>query len=383
MPELMKGKRGLVMGVANDRSIAWGIARALAAEGAELAFSYQGEGFARRVEPLAQSLGSQILVDVDVMDDDKLDAAFTRLRDEWGRLDFLIHAIAYSDKAELTGRFIDTSRANFGKSLSISCYSLIDVARRARPLMSEGGSIVTLTYQGSNKVTPFYNVMGVAKAALESRGAVPRQRSRPRTHPGQRDQPRPDEDARRRRDRGRAPHLPTYRREHPAARQRDARRGGRDGRLPLLGAGQLHDRRDHPRRRRLSHPRHATAREPQGLARQRPVFPESRPTWPLFEEVEPTDASRQPQMLNRKDHQRANDERGQRRERFRRQHRSAFLRAESRPWSEARSPAEVRFRMRAIRYQARRGYRQSRGGPTRGPYGIVAPGAVARGRRVT
>ncbi|MDA0924568.1 MAG: SDR family oxidoreductase [Proteobacteria bacterium] len=168
MADLMTGKRGLVMGVANDRSIAWGIASALAAEGAELAFSYQGEAFGKRVEPLAASVGSDILVDVDVMDDASLDAAFAALKDRWGTIDFLIHAIAYSDKNELTGRFINTSRENFRNSLTISCYSFIDVARRASDLMPDGGSLITLTYQGSNRVTPFYNVMGVAKAALES-----------------------------------------------------------------------------------------------------------------------------------------------------------------------------------------------------------------------
>jgi len=156
------------MGVANDRSIAWGIARAMAAEGAELAFSYQGENFGRRVQPLAESVGSSFLVDVDVTDDASLDAAFGRIEKEWGKLDFLVHAIAYSDKTELTGRFINTSRENFRNSLTISCYSLIEVARRAQPLMPDGGTILTLTYQGSNRVTPFYNVMGVAKAALES-----------------------------------------------------------------------------------------------------------------------------------------------------------------------------------------------------------------------
>ncbi|PWR03242.1 NADH-specific enoyl-ACP reductase [Meridianimarinicoccus roseus] len=168
MPDLMKGKRGLVMGVANERSIAWGIARAMADEGAELAFSYQGEAFGKRVEPLAASVGSDILVDVDVTDDASLDAAFTALADRWDRLDFLVHAIAFSDKSELTGRFINTSRANFLNSMNISCYSLIEVARRAHPMMTAGGTILTLTYQGSNKVTPFYNVMGVAKAGLES-----------------------------------------------------------------------------------------------------------------------------------------------------------------------------------------------------------------------
>ena len=168
MADLMKGKRGLVMGVANERSIAWGIASALAAEGAELAFSYQGEMFGKRVEPLAASLGSDFLIDVDVTDDVSLDHAFDLIATRWGRLDFLIHAIAYSDKSELAGRFINTSRENFKTSMVISCFSLVDIARRALPLMTAGGSITTLTYQGSNRVTPFYNVMGVAKAALES-----------------------------------------------------------------------------------------------------------------------------------------------------------------------------------------------------------------------
>ncbi len=168
MAGLMQGKRGLVMGVANDRSIAWGIAAALAAEGAELAFSYQGEAFGRRVAPLAASIGSDFLVDVDVTDDASLSSCFAAIGDRWGGMDFLVHAIAYSDKAELTGRFIHTSRDNFCNSLVISCYSFIDVARRAADLMPGGGSLVTLTYAGANRVTPNYNVMGVAKAALES-----------------------------------------------------------------------------------------------------------------------------------------------------------------------------------------------------------------------
>ena len=169
MGDLLKGKRGLVMGVANERSIAWGLARALADQGAELAFSYQGEAFGKRVEPLAASVGSDLLVDVDVTNDASLDAAFATLADRWGSIDFVIHAVAFSNKDELTGRFMNTSRANFKHSLEISCYSLIEVARRAHPLMSDGGSIITLTYGGSNRVTPFYNVMGVAKAALEIR----------------------------------------------------------------------------------------------------------------------------------------------------------------------------------------------------------------------
>ena len=168
MADLLKGRRGLVMGVANNRSIAWGIAKTMAAEGAELAFTYQGEAFGKRVRPLAEELGAGLLVDVDVTDEASMDAAFDLLTREWGRLDFVIHAIAYSDKNELTGRFMDTTRGNFHNSLDISCYSLIDVARRAAPLMREGGTILTLTFDGSTRVMPNYNVMGVAKAALEA-----------------------------------------------------------------------------------------------------------------------------------------------------------------------------------------------------------------------
>jgi enoyl-[acyl-carrier protein] reductase I len=168
MPELLKGKRGLIMGVANERSIAWGIAKAMAAEGAELAFSYQGEAFGKRVEPLAASVGSDFLVDVDVSNDTSLDACFAALQARWGKLDFLVHAIAFSDKNELTGRFINTSRANFSNSLAISCFSFIDVSKRASAMMPDGGTLITLTFQGSNRVMPNYNVMGVAKAALVS-----------------------------------------------------------------------------------------------------------------------------------------------------------------------------------------------------------------------
>ncbi|NCO85468.1 MAG: SDR family oxidoreductase [Rhodobacterales bacterium] len=164
----MQGKRGLVMGVANDHSIAWGIAQALHGAGAALAFTYQGAAFGSRLAPLAASVGSDFMVDVDVTDDASMDAGFAALAARWDSIDFVIHAIAFSDKTELQGRFVDTSRENFRNSLTISCYSLIDVARRAAPLMAAGGSITTLTYQGSNRVTPFYNVMGVAKAALES-----------------------------------------------------------------------------------------------------------------------------------------------------------------------------------------------------------------------
>ncbi len=168
---VMDGKRALIMGVANDRSIAWGIAQALSAAGCDLAFTHQGEAFGKRVLPLAAQLGSDRLLDVNVTDDASLDAAFAAL-EGWGRLDVVVHAIAFSDKSELTGRFVNTSRANFKHSLDISCYSLIEVARRARPLMTPredgGGSILTLTFDGSRRVMPFYNVMGVAKAALEA-----------------------------------------------------------------------------------------------------------------------------------------------------------------------------------------------------------------------
>ncbi|MDO6726586.1 enoyl-ACP reductase [Cognatishimia sp. 1_MG-2023] len=169
MSDLLKGKRGLIMGVANQRSIAWGIAKSMSEAGAELAFTYQGEAFGQRLAPLAESLGSDFMVDVDVTDDASLDNAFDQITERWGQLDFVVHAIAYSDKNELTGRFVDTSRDNFKNSLDISAYSFIEVARRAHPLMKEnGGTMLTLTYQGSNRVTPFYNVMGVAKAALEA-----------------------------------------------------------------------------------------------------------------------------------------------------------------------------------------------------------------------
>jgi enoyl-[acyl-carrier protein] reductase I len=167
--QALEGKRGLVMGVANERSIAWGIAKACAEAGAELAFTYQGEAFGKRLEPLAASVGSDFMVDVDVTDDASLDAAFEALQARWGTMDFLVHAIAYSDKSELQGRILDTSRQNFKTSLDISAYSFIDVARRAHPMMVEGGgTLLTLTYMGSTRVTPNYNVMGVAKAALES-----------------------------------------------------------------------------------------------------------------------------------------------------------------------------------------------------------------------
>ena len=165
---LMAGKRGLIMGVANDRSIAWGIASACAAQGAELAFTFQGEALARRVKPLAESVHSELVLPCDVTDEASMDSVFEALGGAWGKIDFLVHAIAFSDKSELDGLYLDTSRENFLKTMDISCYSFTAVAQRAAPLMAEGGSLLTLTYYGAERVMPHYNVMGVAKAALEA-----------------------------------------------------------------------------------------------------------------------------------------------------------------------------------------------------------------------
>ncbi|WGD28357.1 enoyl-ACP reductase FabI [Ancylobacter sp. WKF20] len=165
---LMQGKRGLIMGVANDHSIAWGIARSLAAQGAELAFTYQGEALGRRVKPLAQSLGSDTVLACDVEDLASVDATFAALQEKWGGIDFLVHAIGFSDKNELKGRYADTTRANFTRTMVISCFSFTELAKRAAAIMPNGGSLITLTYGGSTRVMPNYNVMGVAKAALEA-----------------------------------------------------------------------------------------------------------------------------------------------------------------------------------------------------------------------
>src|ERR1700748_3651395 len=165
---MMKGKRGLVMGVANDHSIAWGIASMLARHGAQIAFTYQGEAQKKRLTPLAASVGSDLVLPGDVESDEQLDTAFAALEKQWGSIDFLVHAIAFSDRDELKGRYVDTSRANFARSLDISCYSFTAVAQRAAALMPHGGSLVTLSYLGAQRVMPNYNVMGVAKAALEA-----------------------------------------------------------------------------------------------------------------------------------------------------------------------------------------------------------------------
>jgi len=165
---IMKGKRGIVMGVANDRSIAWGIAAAAAKQGAQLAFTYQGEALEKRVRPLAESVGSDLIIPCDVSSDNAIDEAFNTLKKKWDTIDFIVHAIAYSDKEELKGEYLDTSRENFFKTMDISVYSFTAVARRAAAMMPNGGSMITLTYYGAEKVMPHYNVMGVAKAALES-----------------------------------------------------------------------------------------------------------------------------------------------------------------------------------------------------------------------
>ena len=168
MTGLMQGKRGLIMGLANDKSLAWGIAQKLSEQGAELAFSYQGEALAKRVRPLAESLGSDFLIECDVSDMDALDTTFETLKARWPTIDFIVHAIGYSDKTQLRGKFYDTTLDNFLMTMNISAYSLVAVTKRAAEMMPDGGSIVTLTYYGAEKVVPHYNVMGVAKAALEA-----------------------------------------------------------------------------------------------------------------------------------------------------------------------------------------------------------------------
>ncbi|MEZ5655227.1 MAG: enoyl-ACP reductase FabI [Sphingobium sp.] len=168
MTGLMAGKKGLIMGLANDKSLAWGIAKALHAQGAEMAFSYQGEALEKRVRPLAAEVGSDFLIPCDVMDMANLDAAFDTIASKWGQLDFVLHAIGFSDKNELRGKYVDTSLDNFLMTMNVSAYSFVAVAKRVRALMPDGGSLVTLTYYGAEKVIPHYNVMGVAKSALET-----------------------------------------------------------------------------------------------------------------------------------------------------------------------------------------------------------------------
>ncbi|MDD5586621.1 MAG: enoyl-ACP reductase FabI [Alphaproteobacteria bacterium] len=168
MGQLLANKRGLIMGVANDRSLSWGIAQVAAAHGAELAFTYQGDALLKRVKPLAESVSAEIIAPFDVSDEASVDTLFNMLKEKWGSLDFVVHGVAYSDKTELDGHYVDTSRANFLKTMDISCYSFTSLCRHALPLMSNGGSLLTLSYIGAERVMPHYNVMGVAKAALEA-----------------------------------------------------------------------------------------------------------------------------------------------------------------------------------------------------------------------
>lgn len=168
MGDLMKGKRGLVTGVANDHSIAWGIAKAVADQGGEVAFTYQGEAFGKRVRPLAESIGANLVLPCDVLEIETVDAVFDTLNDAWGSIDFIVHSIGFSDRKELKGLYADTTRENFSNTMVISCFSFTEMAKRAAPLMANGGSMITMTYAGSERVMPNYNVMGVAKAALEA-----------------------------------------------------------------------------------------------------------------------------------------------------------------------------------------------------------------------
>ena len=179
---LMAGKRGLVLGVANNRSIAWGITKACHDNGAEIALTYQGDAIKKRVEPLAAEIGSKIVLPCDVTDDASVDAVFATIEREWARLDFLVHCVAFSDKEELDGRYVDTSKDNFVQTMLISCYSFTALAKRAEKLMPEGGSLITLTYYGAEKVMPHYNIMGVAKAALEFERSLSRGGSRPQQY---------------------------------------------------------------------------------------------------------------------------------------------------------------------------------------------------------
>ena len=263
----MRGKRGLIMGVANNRSIAWGIAKAARAHGAELAFTYQGDALKKRVEPLAEEVGGLVVGHCDVTDEASLDAAFAAVKAAWGSLDFVLHAIAFSDKDQLAGRYVDTTAENFAKTLAISCYSFTAVAQRAEKLMPNGGSLLTLTYYGAEKWMPHYNVMGVAKAALEASVTLSRGRSRREEHPRQRDFGRADQDARRRRHR-RLPLYPEVERiQRAAAAHGDDRGSRRCRRLPALRYVAQRDRRGPSRRCRLSHRRH----EEPGGARHRAV----------------------------------------------------------------------------------------------------------------
>ncbi len=253
MDGLMKGKRGLIMGIANRNSIAYGIARTLAAHGAEMAVTYQGEAFGKRVKPLAEELGVDVLLDCDVEKIETVDAVFETLREKWGTIDFVVHAIGFSDKSELKGLYADTTRDNFSRTMVISCFSFTEVTKRAAALMPDGGSILTLTYAGSVRVMPNYNVMGVAKAALEAsvrylaadygQDGYPRQChiGRPGPYPRRRGHRRCPDD------------VQPPGQERPIAADRDPRRTRRIGSLSVVGTLGRRDRRNPLCRQRLQH----------------------------------------------------------------------------------------------------------------------------------
>ena len=260
MAGLMHGKRGLIMGVANDHSIAWGIARTLAAHDAKLAFTYQGDALGKRVKPLAASVGADLVLPCDVEDIASLDAVFAELGRVWGTIDFLVHAIAFSDKAQLTGHYADTTRENFVRTMLISCFSFTEAAKRAAALMPNGGAMVTLTYNGGLRAMPNYNVMGVAKAALEASVRYLAVDFGGRPHSRQRHLRRPDPHAGRRRHRRRAGDVRVPAAAFATASRRDARRTRRRGALSAFGSLDRRHRRNPFRRFRLQHHRHAASR---------------------------------------------------------------------------------------------------------------------------
>ncbi len=265
---LLAGKRGLVMGVANNRSIAWGIARSAHLHGAELAFTYQGEALEKRVRPLAAELGAHVVGHCDVTDASTMDAVFAEVERLWGGLDFVVHCIAFSDKDELTGRYVETSEGNFTKSLLISCYSFTAVAQRAEKLMKNGGSLLTLTYYGAEKWMPHYNVMGVAKAALEASVRYLAADLGPQNIRVNAISAGPDQDARGLRHRRLPLHPALERVQFAVAPHRHHRGSRRHGRLPGLGHVARHDRRDPARGCRLPRRGHEEPRRTRPVARQ-------------------------------------------------------------------------------------------------------------------
>ena len=269
MTKLMQGKRGLIMGVANDHSIAWGIAKTLAEHGAELAFTYQGEALQKRVKPLAQSVGSNFLMPCDVEDIASVDAVFAEIKKKWGTIDFFVHAVGFSDKNELKGRYADTSRENFIRTMVISCFSFTESAKRAAELMPNGGSMLTLTYNGGDRAMPNYNVMGLAKAALEILGALSRGRFRPAEYPRERDLGRSDPHARGRRHSRCALYVRVPAEVFAARPRRDAGRARRRGALSSLGSVRRRDRRNPFRRFRLQRDRDAASGSAAGRRRKR------------------------------------------------------------------------------------------------------------------